>query len=257
MPSNNEDEEIYRVLFELSNDRRASILFEVEKNNLKMQQIARSLDMTVTETFRHLQRLSDSKLVEKKVDGTYAITSLGILANSFMSSFNFILKNADFFIEHDVVSIPYEFVNRLCELSDGEFYRDALSAMNKTRKMVDEAENYIWAIAEQSESSHTPIVNEKMHKGLKLRFIMQKELARVLKFDPKVEHLKERKFMERVPVTLLITEKEAVVHLRMNNGRMDYVGFFGTDEKFLKWSRDLFMHYWEDAERWYPGIQIQ
>ncbi len=58
----------------------------------QMQQITRSLDITVTETFRHLQRLTEAKLVEKKVDSTYAITSQGKLATGFLSGFNFVLK---------------------------------------------------------------------------------------------------------------------------------------------------------------------
>jgi predicted transcriptional regulator len=254
MSSLKEDAETYKVLFELSSDRRANILLELGKKNLKMQQIAKCLDMTVTETFRHLQRLSDAKLVEKKVDGTYAITSLGSLASGLISSFSFILKNADYFLEHDVFSLPYEFVNRLGELSAGEFCGDTLVALNRTRKIVYEAEEYLWAMAEQSESSHTPVANEKISKGLKFRFIMQQNLAKTIQIAPEIEHLKERKYLERICATLLISEKESAFHLRRGNGQMDYVGFFGTDEKFRKWTRDLFMHNWERAKLWYPGI---
>jgi len=260
MSSNEEDTEISRVLFELASNRRASILFEVEKHSLKMQQIAKSLDMTVTETFRHMQRLSDAKLVEKKVDGTYAITSLGNLATGLLSGFNFILKNGNYFLEHDVSCLPYEFVNRLGELSAGEFCGEAISHFNRLRNMVFEANEYIWAMAEQIESSHVQATNEKVSKGLKFRFIMQQNLAKIVMekwVNQEVEHLKERKFLGRIPVTLLITEKESVVNLRRHNGEMDPIGFFGTDEKFLKWTRDLFMYYWERAERWYPGIQIK
>ena len=73
--------------------------------------------MTVTETFRHLQRLTDAKLIEKKVDGTYTITSLGNLATGFLRGFNFVLKNGGYFLEHDVSSLPYEFVSRLGDYS--------------------------------------------------------------------------------------------------------------------------------------------
>jgi predicted transcriptional regulator len=257
MSSNEEDMEISKVLFELASNRRASILFEVEKRAVKMRQIAKSLDMTVTEAFRHLQRLSDAKLLEKKVDGTYAITSLGSLATVFLSSFNFILKNSDYFLEHDVFCLPYEFVNRLGELSAGEFCGDTLDTTNWARKMVYEADEYIWAMAERSESSHTPVANEKVSKGLKLKFLMQKDLAKIVKFDPQVEHLKERRYNDRICATLLINEKESAVHLRRHNGKMDYIGFFGTDEKFRKWTRDLFMFCWEKSKRWYPGIQIE
>ena len=89
---------------------------------------------------------------------------------------------------------------------------------------------------------------------------MQQNLAEIVMekwVNQEVEHLKERKYLERIPVTLLITEKESVVNLRRHNGEMDPIGFFGTDEKFRKWTRDLFMYCWERAEQWYPGIQIK
>lgn len=256
MANNEEDSEISKGLFELASNRRASILLELEKQNLKMQQIVKSLDMTTTETFRHLQRLGEAKLVEKNTDGAYSITSLGKLATGFLSSFNFILKNGDYFLEHDVSCLPYEFVNRLGELSAGEFCGDTLATMNRVRKMVYSAEKCIWAMAEQTESSHVQPTKEKLSKAFDLRFIMSKALGKVLKNSKEVELLKGSRYIEQIGVTILITEKEAVVHLRRHNGNMDYVGFFGTDEKFRKWCEDLFMYYWERAERWYSDIKI-
>lgn len=220
-----------------------------------MQQIAKSLDMNVTEAFRHLQRLGDAKLVEKKVDGKYAITSLGNLAIGLLSNLDFILKNGDYFLEHDVSCLPYEFVNRLGELSNGEFCGDTLGTLNRVRQMVYDAEEYIWAMAEQSESSHVQVTNEKVAKGLEFRFIMQQNLANTIRVVPEVEHLKERRCLERICVTFLISEKESTVHFRRRNGEMHYIGFFGKDEKFRKWTRDLFMYYWGRAEPWHPRIQ--
>jgi len=253
MPSHDEDAGISKFLFELASNRRVSILFEVEKQNLKMQQIAKALDMNVTETFRHLQRLGQSKLVEKKTDGTYAITSLGTLAIGFLSSLDFILKNGDYFLEHDLSCLPYEFVNRLGELSNGEFCGNTVTHFNRVREMVYEADEYIWAMAEQVESSHIQATNEKVSKGLQFRFIMQQELAKTVMIAPEVEHLKERRWLERICVTFLINEKESVVNFRRLDGQMDYIGFFGKDERFRKWTRDLFMYCWERAERWHPS----
>jgi predicted transcriptional regulator len=257
IPNLEDSEEISKVLFELSSNRRANILFEIGKENLKMQQIAKSLDMTVTETFRHLQRLTEAKLVEKKVDGTYAITSLGKLATGFLSGFNFVLKNGDYFLDHDVFCLPYEFVNRLGELSDAEFCMEAMSGFNRVRKMVFDAEKYIWSMAEQVDSSHIQPTTEKKSKGLDFKFIMQKDLAKALSNAKDSEILVGSKYMERIPVTLVITENYATVVFRRHNGVMDYMGLFGFDEKFCKWCKDLFMYYWERAEHWYPGIQIK
>ncbi|TFG27661.1 DUF1724 domain-containing protein [Candidatus Thorarchaeota archaeon] len=255
MLDNEGDEEISKVLFELASNRRASILFEVERKNLKMQQIAKSLDMNVTETFRHLQRLNDAKLVEKQVDGTYATTSLGNLAIGLLSSLNFILKHGDYFLGHEVSCLPYEFVNRLGELADAEFCGDTVTTLNRVREIVYEADEYIWTMAEQVESTHRQSVNEKVTKGLDFRFIMQEDLARTVKITPDVEHLKQRRYLAHVCLTLLVTEKEASISLRRRSGETDYIGFIGNGERFRKWTCDLFMYYWERAEPWQPKTQ--
>jgi predicted transcriptional regulator len=252
-----DNEDISKVLFELSSNRRANILFKIEKENLKMRQIAKSLDMTVTETFRHLQRLIDANLVEKKADGAYAITSLGNLAIGFLSGFNFILKNSTYFLEHGIHLIPYEFVNRLGELSKGEFCTEVVIGFNRVRKMVFDAEKYIWVIAEQVDSSHVELTKERKSKGLDFKFLMQEDLAKTFSNSTDVEVLVGSRFMERIPVTLVITENYATVVFRRLNGVMDYMGIFGTDLEFRKWCEDLFLYYWERAERWYPGIQIK
>lgn len=248
-------EEISKVLFELSSNRRANILFEVQKNNLKMQQIAQTLDMTVTETFRHLQRLTDAKLIEKKVDGTYTITSLGNLASGFLASFNFILKNADYFLEHDVSLLPYEFVNRLGELSQAEVCTEAISGFNRVRRILFAAEKQFWAMAEQVDATTKQPSEEKISTGLDFRFIMQKDLAESF-INSKARVLVGSRYIEHIPVALVISEGEASIVFRTHKGVLDYMGLFSTDEKFRKWCKDLFVYYWERADHWYPDIQI-
>jgi len=252
-----DNENISKVLFELSSNRRANILFNIKQENLKMQQISKTLDMTVTETFRHLQRLSDAKLVEKQVDGTYAITSLGRLATDFLISFNFLLDNTDYFLGHDVYCLPYEFINRLGELAEAEFCKEAMSGFNRVRKMIFEAKECIWTMAEQVDTSHVKPTQEKVANGLDFKFIMQQSLAKTFENAKDAEILQGSRYIEQVPVTLVINENEATVVFRRLDGVMDYMGLFGTDKKFHKWCKDLFMHYWERAKRWYPGAQIK
>ncbi len=221
-----------------------------------MQQLAKNLDMTVTETFRHLQRLTDAKLVEKKVDGAYAITSLGNLAIGFLTGFNFVLKNADYFLEHDVSVLPYEFVNRLGELSAAIFCREPIAGFNGVRRMVFEAEKFIWTIAEQVDSSHIQPTTDKVSKGLEFKILMQQDLAKSFSKVTEAGVLKGSRYLKRIPVTLVINENEASLTFRNRGGLMDYMGLHGSDEKFRKWCKDLFVYYWEKAEHWYPGIQI-
>jgi predicted transcriptional regulator len=248
-----ENEEVSRVLFELSSNRRANILFEIQKNGLKMQQLAKLLDMTVTETFRHLQRLTEAKLVEKKVDGSYAITSLGDLACGFLDGFNFILKNSDFFLEHDISILPYEFVDRLGELSKAEICKEPVSSFNRVRKMLDSAEKQFWVLAEQVDSSTKQPSEEKIGVGLDFKFLMQQDLAKAF-VNSKAKVMVGSRFVPKIPVALVVSEKEGSVVFRNRKGVLDYMGLFGTDPKFVKWCQDLFLFYWEKAEHWYPRI---
>lgn len=248
-------DEISKVLFELSSNRRASILFKIRKENLKMQEIAKALDMTVTETFRHLQRLTDAKLVEKNSDGTYAITSLGDLASGFLTGFNFILKNSDYFLEHDLSIVPYEFVDRLGELSKAEFCIEPISSFNRVRKILAGAEKQFWTMAEQVDSTTKNPAEDKMVAGLDFKFIMQKNLAETWA-GSNAKVLVGSRYIERVPVALVVSEKESSVVFRTHKGVLDYLGLFSTDPRFCKWCSDLFLYYWDRAERWYPDIKI-
>jgi predicted transcriptional regulator len=257
----NEENDVSKVLFELASTRRASILFEVEKKSLKMQQIAKSLDMTATETCRHLQRLSDANLLDRKGDGTYSVTEFGTLAIDFLSSFDFILKNKSYFLQHATSSMPYEFVNRLGELSIGTYSGNVLESTNHIRQMVFDAEEYILVMADQVDSSHIQATNEKVSLGLKFQFIMEKGLAKTVgaraQQAPEFEKRKERKYLDRICGALMVTEKEAYIGLRGINGLIDFSGFFGQDDRFRKWCLDLFNHYWEKAHIWYPGVKIE
>jgi predicted transcriptional regulator len=245
-----------RLFFELASDSRLGILRELQSKELKMQELARKLNLTDTETCRQLQRLTEAQLVQKQPNGTNTLTRYAKLQIQLMSHMEFVFKNTDYFLEHDVFSLPYEFVNRLGELSDGEFCPEAVSGFNRVRKMVFDSEKYLWAIAEQVDSSHIGPTGEKVSKGLDFRLLMQKDLAKAVA-NAKSTVIGGSRYMERIPVCLVINDNEATVVFRRYNGVLDYMGLFGVDEKFRKWCYDLFLYYWERAERWYPGIRIE
>ena len=68
-----------KLFFELASENRLCILRELQKENLKMQEIARRLDVTPTEAFRQLERLSTASLVQKQPDGTFTLAEYGNL----------------------------------------------------------------------------------------------------------------------------------------------------------------------------------
>jgi predicted transcriptional regulator len=235
------------------------ILRELETKKLRMQEIARKLDLTDTETCRQLQRLSDAQLIQKQPDGTYMITCLGTVNLHLITPIDFVNRNSVYFVGHDLSIIPSEFVSRLGELSDAEFCKEAMSGFNRVRKMVFDAKKYLWSMAEQVDSSHIQPVTEKVANGLDFKFIMAQDLARYYanSNDVEVGVLRGSRFIKRVPVTFVINECEATVVFRTCGGVMDYTGLFGTGARFRKWCEDLFMYYWGVTDKWYHGIQIE
>lgn len=82
-------ENLCDLLFELSSAERMNMLNSLRDERLKLSHLAKRLDMTVTETSRHLQRLSDADIVARDTDGTYSLTPLGGLALQLLGSLSF------------------------------------------------------------------------------------------------------------------------------------------------------------------------
>ena len=58
----------------------------------------------------------------------------------------------------------------------------------------------------------------------------------------------QKRVLPKADVLIVLTEKYAVFCLQNRTGKIDYTGFSGTDERFHKWCKDLFLHYWEKAK---------
>lgn len=241
-------EGIEKLFFELASESRLSILRELQAENLKMNKIARRLDVTATEAFRQLQRLSEAMLVQKQPEGTFAITCYGKLVLHLCSSFEFASKHREYFLTHDVWRLPLQFVNRLGELSQTKLIMDAMENINMGEQMFIEAEQYAWGLAEgRVPELMDPVMDEKIRKGLNLKMLIpESDLSTVPAMKtPNVE----LRGISDIPAIIGITEKEATVCFRFIGGRLDYAGFSGKDPTFLNWAKDLFLYYWEKGKR--------
>src|SRR3972149_3740015 len=161
------EEGIERLFFELASESRLGILRKLNEKNLKMKDSARKLDLTTTETFRQLQRLSEALLVQKHPEGTYAITQYGKLVLQLSTSSEFVFKHKEYFSTHDVWRLPYQFVNRIGELSQTNLIMDTMESINKGAQMFIEAEQYAWGLVEHGRGPElmSPIMSERIQKG--------------------------------------------------------------------------------------------
>jgi predicted transcriptional regulator len=244
------DTGVEKLFFELASESRLSILRELQAKNLKMQEIARRLDVTATEAFRQLERLSSALFVQRQPDGTFALAEYGKLVLQLSSSFEFVSKHKDYFSTHDVMQLPLQFVRRLGELSQADFVMDTIENLNKAEHAFIEAEEYGWGIAEGTIPERMgPIMDERIRKGVKLRFLIP-ETRFPISANPSqpIKNLEMRGLSE-LPAIVVLTEKEGAVCFRQVGGRVDYAGFIGKDGMFLNWVKDLFLYYWDKGKR--------
>lgn len=227
-----------RLFFELASESRLGILRELQTKNLKMQEIARRLDLTATEAVRQLKRLTEASLIQRRPEGSYAITEYGKLVLHLSSSLEFIFRHREYFLTHAIWRLPYEFVNRIGELSQANLMTDTMEGVSKVEQVLREAEQYVWGFGEGrfTEAMNT-IADEQIRKGVDYKILSPLRPAKLQNF--------ENRTLSDIPAVFALTEKEAVICFRLIGGRADYAGFFGKDPIFLSWVKDLFLHYWD------------
>lgn len=243
------------LFYELASQDRLAILRELSKNDLKMQDVARKLDLTATEASRQLQRMTHAKLIERGPEGTYTTTHLGRLFLTLSASMEFVYKHDDYFLNHNLTKIPLPFINRLGELSKGTLVANLIADLARWEELVKATQEYLWVMTPHAMGHLTRLSAVKLAEGVKIRSIMSEE-NRDANVDLPSSKNAERKLIQEVPLIMLISEREASVSFpsARADGTADFVSsFFGNNPNFLKWANELFLYYWDQAKIWYPN----
>ncbi|HMK95036.1 MAG TPA: transcriptional regulator FilR1 domain-containing protein [Candidatus Limnocylindrales bacterium] len=241
-----------KLFFELASESRLGILHELQNKNLKMQELARKLDLTDTEACRQLQRLSETMLIQKQADGTYTLTGYAKLVLSICSPLEFVSRYKEYFRDHDSSLLPIEFRARLAELSGSRLIQTTVEHINKTTEMFLAAEKRIDTVV-LGGVALIEILRQRSQQGVKMRWLM---LESFIPGAPSVlsswKRLPEIRTTPKVLGYIVVTDKAALLSILENDGTMSYSPFYGEDASFLKWTEDLFTHEWEKAKPWHP-----
>jgi predicted transcriptional regulator len=242
-------EGIEKLYFELASESRFAILRELNRKNGKMKEIAGQLNLTTTETFRQLQRLNEALFVQKQPDGGYTITEYGRFVLQLSTSFEFIYKHRQYFSTHDFRRLPYQFQNRIGELSSASLGTDTMENINLAERITREADQYMWGGGVEQSLNISSILMESIPKGVKYKFLFPQRFINPRPLPSQMAGAIEWRSFEDLPVNIVLTEKEAGISFCLVGGKADYVGFAGKDPVFLGWVKDLFCYYWEKGKR--------
>jgi predicted transcriptional regulator len=250
---NADEDRISDLHFQLSSADRRRMIEELQTQNLKLSEVAKKLDITPTEAFRQLQRLTDAGFLEKTSEGKYRSTSYSRLILESSTALDFISKHREYFLDHDTSLLPPQFRARFGELSKAVLYTEMVSNINTGSGVLRDAEKRIDVMADQSLEQHGEIIRQRLLKdGLKVRTLVQESLIESIKGKQISVDSAEMRYIPRVCGTLIMTEKIMGISLPRLDGRMDYQVFAGNDPGSMGWAGDLFEDQWNRARPWRP-----
>ena len=242
-----------KLFFDLASESRLGILFELQAGSLRMQEIARRLKITDTETSRQLLRLSEASLIQKLPDGNYTLTQYGKLLLHFSRSFEFALKFKQSLLTRDIWRLPEPFINRLGELSQAASVAGTIDVLNCMESLISEAEKFLFGIVDRPIHVINAKAVEKIQQGVILKAIFDECNVVFYQKIPETKGMLEKRVVDKIPATMLISEKSVAISLMSIDSREDIALFYGKDPAFLNWAKDLFNYYWERGKPFTVG----
>ena len=232
------------------------MLHALETEPLTFTKIVQKMDLTSSETSRHLERLIGMKLIEKFVNGGYFITPPGRLILLFLPGMHFIFKNSDYLLSHDTSPIPYELIMRFGDFSSTTFIENTVDTMNFMQKRIQKAKKYQYVMSDGVFRLFVPFVVKKVGSGVRFCMIFpesyKSELSATVDEYAVIEegmHRIKFRTLKSIPLCVGITDCGGALKLPDFDGNVDHSTMLvGSDPAFSRWCRDLFIYYWEKAE---------
>lgn len=263
-------EDLCDLLFELSNEDRLRILYQLNKEAMNVTNLSKTLSLTTQESSRHISRLGKAGLTQKDVDGFHHLTPFGELVLKQLEGLKFTSQQKDYFRSHFTMHLPQEFISRIGDLSKSKYVNDVSATFYISEKMHKEAEKYVWSITGGiAPPSILSLLKEALERKVQIRnivelstriilpqmgewFVSKEVQAMIPTFNQaRMNGFLQERVLEQVNIYLIMSEK-AVAGLAFpsQEGRYEYslMGFTSTDERAHKWCEDLFQYYWEIAE---------
>ena len=244
------------LLSEIASVPRLEILKLLSQKEQKANQIAKALKSSIQATSRHLDRLVESKLIEKTNNGKYQVSTIGTVTLQQVPFFEFLERHKKYFQTHDFTGIPDHLISRIGELKGCRLEEDFMKSIQMARDHCSNAKRFLYGVSFSSPVDLYDIVLNNLKKGLEFNMtygtnsIFSKGFS---EYSARREcrNFNSKKFQEWVvkvvPFSVGISEKHC--HFLFANKELGYIDgqgvFFGGDKKSIRWCRDLIEYYWK------------
>jgi predicted transcriptional regulator len=235
-------------MFELSHPERLKILHILDEKPMRLSHISKELDITTAEVSRHLDRLGNARLIERDPDSNYNLTPFAIIVLSEMANFDFLIENVEYFLSHDMVSIP-DHLHWYNAMSKGEFRGGTLEISSMIKETSANAKKYVYVMSEEVMRVLVELDCQKHDSGVIFKKIYPKGTDFPPEYMDRLDDTFQLRTMEKLPLALKMNEKIAGVALHDMSGKVDLsMGLVGEEESFRKWVGAIFDYYWGKAK---------
>jgi predicted transcriptional regulator len=131
--------------------------------------------------------------------------------------------------------------------------------------MIRNAKKYVWILTDQVLASTIPLLSEAVGRGIEFRLILPRNptvpasVVEMCTKDPALiragqKGLAQSKFIESVDAVISVSEREVgILSFPTLDGKLDYRGFYSTNDAPRSWCTNLFSRYWTESSTEIPA----
>jgi predicted transcriptional regulator len=237
------DVEVTDLLFEISSEERLRILHLLEDEPKKLSELAKILDITTSETSRHLSRLVDKGAIEKNTDGEYCLNGYGKLLIQMTSYFEFLVDKREYIQAHDLSVLPSRFITQLGDLKDSMIISGVYPVMDVQITAVTESNKRIWILSPEPYRQIGSVLDEKIASGVDVKVILDEKTIEPDEFGSMPgKHFRP---LSNVPILVGVFDDRGGVCFPDRSGKVDLsMMITGLSEVFYSWISEVFQYYW-------------
>jgi predicted transcriptional regulator len=243
---------------ELASEQRLSILFKLATKGANLSGLSKELNITMQEVHRNLNRLMETGLIKKDSQGTFTLTTFGNTILKQIPTYDFLSRNKEYFSEHTLGDIPMKFIQRIGALTNSEYIPGMVAAIELWKELYNNSTKYIYGMLPQIPLDLIETIIPKIKDGgvkfsyiLPQKAVVPRKRTDLLKNAGFQDLLKkgsvERRMVDRVPVGVVLNEKQATLMFPTFKGDtadMNSMFYSKDDLLFHEWCLDYFRYCW-------------
>ncbi len=247
----------------LFSGRRKDLLLLLKEKPKDIDTIKELLKVDASSIQPHIKKMKDSGLITEK-NKIYRLSEMGeiIVENMqpLLSTAEFFGENTEYWLNHDLNSIPEFLLERIDELGHCELLEPDTEHLVETPKILFDniiSSKEVLTFTAYSHPQAPLIYAELAEKGAEITLCMTENVAErlFLNYRKEAEKLSgatnSRLFVLRKPAeipSLIVTDRCFALKLFENNGKLRDQLVLCFEEKALCWGKELFRYCMEAAE---------